>query len=105
MRKKLEEAKKALKIATSNADDELLKATLDSKADTADDASEKAIDAAKRRIARRTATLMAKSDLADQAEAPNLANKRLAFTIDLKAKKNSLGELDKRGRFFSRQIS
>ena len=100
LRKKLEEAKKALKMATWNADDDLLKATLDNKADTADDTSEKSIDAAKRKVARRTAILTAKGDLADETEAANSANKKLALTIDLKAKKDSLVELDKTGTLF-----
>jgi hypothetical protein len=100
LRKNLEDAKKALKAATSNADDELIKATLDSQAGTAEDTSDKAIDAAKRRIARRTAIMMAKSELADQTEALNAVNKTLALKIDLKAKNDSIAELDKAGSLF-----
>lgn len=70
---------------------------LDSKADTADDTSEKAIDDARRKVARRAAILTAKGDLSDETEAANSANKKLALTIDLRAKKDSLVELDKTG--------
>jgi len=100
LRKKLDEAKKALKATASSADDELIRATLDSRPDTAEDNSEKAIDAAKRKIARRTAILLAKSDLADQTEALNAVNKKLALKIDLKAKGDAIVELDRAGTLF-----
>jgi hypothetical protein len=100
LRAQLADAKKALKAVASNADDEMIRATLDSKIETADDTSEKAVEAAKRRIARRAAILMAKNDLSDQTETLNAINKKLALKIDLKAKKDSLVELDRTGTLF-----
>jgi hypothetical protein len=78
----------------------MIRATLDSKIETADDASEKAVEAAKRKIARRAAILTAKNDLSDQTEALNAINKKLALKVDLKTKKDSLVELDKAATLF-----
>jgi hypothetical protein len=100
LRTQLAEAKKAQRAAVSSADDEMIRVTLDSKIETADDASEKAVEAAKRKIARRAAILTAKNDLSDQTEALNAINKKLALKVDLKTKKDSLVELDKAATLF-----